>query len=152
MFERFARSTREIVWNAVEEAGRRGDRRVGTDHLLMALLNETDISRLVGADKTAAQAAATRLDQQSIAAIGLDLGDFEPAECPRTRTRPPFTPAAKAVLKQSLGNAVAGKSRRIAPTHLLLALLDRRQPDPAAALLAALAVNPEVIHRRLAAL
>ena len=38
MFERFARAARTAVEDARYEAERRGDRRIGSDHLLLALL------------------------------------------------------------------------------------------------------------------
>ena len=152
MFERFARATREIVRSAVEEAGRRGDRRIGTEHLLIALLEDPALAGLVGADRGAARAVATRLDREAVAAIGLDVGDFGPVARRVGSSRAPFTPGAKAVLKRSLGHTVTDQARRIAPKHLMLALLERRQPDPAAALLAAFAVDPRAIRQRLAEL
>ena len=45
---------------------------------------------------------------------------------------------------------VAEKSKKITPKHLLLALLERPQPDPAAALLAELGVDRAEVARRLA--
>ncbi len=38
MFNRFSKSARQAVTAAVDEAHARGDRRVGTEHLLLGLL------------------------------------------------------------------------------------------------------------------
>ena len=60
MFERFARSAREVVAGAVEEAGHRGDRGVGTDHLLLALLDRR------APDPAAALLTALAVDPQTV--------------------------------------------------------------------------------------
>ena len=54
MFERFSRSARAAVEDAVYEAGRRGDRRIGTEHLLLALLADDELAKIVGVDASAA--------------------------------------------------------------------------------------------------
>ncbi|ORI14574.1 hypothetical protein BJD99_05445 [Rhodococcus sp. 1163] len=53
------------------------------------------------------------------------------------------------MIAQSLSNAAAEKARRIAARHLLLALLDRNDPDPLAAPFATLAVDLIVVSERL---
>ena len=68
MFERFARAARTAVEDARYEAERRGDRRIGSDHLLLALLQDDEIARLVGADAGAAHDAADQLDRTALAA------------------------------------------------------------------------------------
>ena len=60
-----------------------------------------------------------------------------------------LTPGAKAVIQQTLANAVAEKARRMTSRHILLALLDRSEPDPAAALFAALGVDQRTVRERL---
>ena len=49
--ERFADTARTIVVQGVEEARDRGDRRVGTDHLLVALLTDRDTAELLGTQR-----------------------------------------------------------------------------------------------------
>jgi hypothetical protein len=44
-------------------------------------------------------------------------------------------------MRRTLEHAVAEKARSIGPKHLMLALLDREQPDPAATLLTSLGIN-----------
>ncbi|QCB49847.1 hypothetical protein E5720_08000 [Rhodococcus sp. PAMC28707] len=63
MFERFTQSFRGAVENVRYEAVRRGDRRIGTDHLLLALRQDESLSRVVGVDNETARAAADRLDR-----------------------------------------------------------------------------------------
>jgi hypothetical protein len=48
MFERFAGATREAVRVSAEEASRRGDRRIGTDHLLLGLLHDSGSAGALG--------------------------------------------------------------------------------------------------------
>lgn len=62
-----------------------------------------------------------------------------------------MTVSAKTVIKLALSKAVAEKARIISSRHLMLALLDRSEPDPAASLLAALPIDPVAIRGRLAA-
>ena len=124
---------------AGEEAALRGDRRVGTDHLLLALLHDDDVAALVGADVDRGRAAARELDRAALAAIGLDLGDDLPAAPTRARTANlPLTSAAREAVGRSGAFADADRVRRIEPRHLLAALRERAEPDPAAVLLAAL--------------
>ena len=63
MFERFARAARIAVEDARYEAERRGDRRIGSDHLLLALLQDDELAQLVGVDAAAAHDAADQLDR-----------------------------------------------------------------------------------------
>lgn len=126
---------------AGEEVARRGDRRVGTDHLLLGLLHDQEIAEELGVNVERARAVARDLDQAALAAIGVDLGDDLPSE--RTRVRVghvPMTSAARARIGRAGGVADAERVRRIEPRHLLAALREGEEPDPAAVLLAALGV------------
>jgi len=149
MFERFADPARNVVTLAMDEAAGRGDRRIGTDHLLLGVLHDPEVAEIVGVDARAAREAADALDRQALAAIGLDLGGFEATRGAAGSKRPPFTSGAKSVMKQMLANTTAEKARRIAPKHLLLALLERQEPDPAASLLAALAIDTRDVRHKV---
>lgn len=152
MFERFARTARAVVEDAQHEAENRGDRRIGSDHLLLALLKDDEIAQLVGVDAVAAHDAVEQLDRTAIAAIGLTIGEFHFSD--RTtvgRHVRMMSSGAKAVIRESLANATAEKARTITSRHLLLALLDQHEPDPAAVLLAALPINRPALRARLAA-
>jgi len=149
MFEKFAASARSAVRGAVEEARQRGDRRVGTEHLLLAVLNEPTGADLLGVTAETARTAADELDRQALATIGVDIGDFRPTGAPGAGKRPPFSSGAREVLSRTVILAAAAKSHRIETRHLLLALLERGRPDPVAALLLALAVDASAARTRL---
>ncbi|HZD69764.1 MAG TPA: Clp protease N-terminal domain-containing protein [Actinomycetes bacterium] len=143
-----------VLASAAQEAQARGDRRIGTDHLLLGLLDDPDsvAARALGVDLEAARAASAALDRAALAAVGIDLGDLgvrPQSQLIHARRRPPLTSGARAVLQRSLQEASASKSRYIEVRHLLLALLSRERPDPAAELLAALGVDPAEARDRL---
>jgi ATP-dependent Clp protease ATP-binding subunit ClpA len=151
MFEKFARAARTAVDGARHEAERRGDRRIGTDHLLIALLEDAAVARTAGDDAGDARRAADRLDREALAAIGIRLADWQPDRDAAPGQRVLFmTAGAKAVIRRTLAVAQAEKARAITTRHLLLALLDQREPDPSTALLAALPVDPVALRLRLA--
>lgn len=134
-----------VVTAALEEARRRGDRRMGTQHLLLGLLHTPDslAAQTLGIDLDTARAALDTLDDEALAAIGLivERQRMEPVQ----RKHPPVTMSAltsnsRAVLKQAV-NATTARTRHTAPEHLLRALLDREYPDPVAQLLAHLGVD-----------
>lgn len=152
MFERFARTARTAVEDARFEAERRGDRRIGSDHLLTAVLRDDELAQRAQLEAETVYEAAEQLDRESLAAIGLD-----PAQLPGTgrtslrRRSMPLTTGAKDVLRGSLSAAAAERAREITGRHLLLAVLDQRSPDPAAELLDALAVDRAATRSRLSA-
>jgi hypothetical protein len=152
---------------AREEARRRGDRKVGTEHLLLALLSEPDLSGILDVGIEEARAALDALDLQAFAAIGLDARlelppppSTPPAELPRKPTfravlkgRLPMTPTAKKTLEASRKGPRGGRAHpgtRYDAKNVLAALLELERPDPAAELLAALGVEPAAIRERLA--
>jgi ATP-dependent Clp protease ATP-binding subunit ClpA len=152
MFERLEKDARRAVLLAAkEEAQRRGDRRIGTDHLLLGLLHDPDSvpARTLGVDLESARATAAALDRAALAAIGIDPGEPGPSSPVHTRRHAPLTSGARAVLELSLDEARRSRRRRIQAGHLLLALLSRQRPDPAAELLQALGVDPAATRHRL---
>jgi len=138
MFERFAHEAREAVTFAVTEAGRRGDRRVSTDHLLIGVLHHPGAARTLGTTADEVRNLADRLDREALAEVGIDVAAFGPLAPAAGAGRTSFTPGAKDVLRRALTHAVSGKSRRIESGHLLLALEECAEPEPAAVLLACL--------------
>lgn len=150
MFERFAVPARDAVTSSAEEAGRRGDRRIGTDHLLLGLLHDPVIVELLGVDLDAARATSLAADRTALAAIGIDVGDFGPTAPISSSKHPPFTSGARAVIPRALSFAAADKVRRITTRHLMLALLERTQPDPAAAMLTDLQIDRSDVRDRAA--
>jgi ATP-dependent Clp protease ATP-binding subunit ClpA len=145
---------------AREEARCRGDRRVGTEHLLVALLAEPDLASVLGADVEAARAGLAELDRQALAAVGVGAQIEEPVPAPRTglprrptvkavlQGRLPLTPTAKKVLEVSWKATRRGR-RHLGEKHLLASLLELERPDPAAELLAHLGIGPATARKRL---
>ena len=149
MFEKFAVGAREAVTASADEARRRGDRRIGTDHLLLGLLHDPASAEVLGVTIDAAREKSAALDRDALAAIGIDLEGYSPSPKIKVGIRTPFTSGSRAVMERTLRLTTAEKSRRIAPKHLLLALLERQQPDPAATLLTELGVDRAEVTRRL---
>jgi ATP-dependent Clp protease ATP-binding subunit ClpA len=161
MINRFSSSARAAVSAAVEEAGRRGDPRVGTEHLLLGLLHDPDspATRSMGVDLSSARQALDSMDNDALASVGVDVhadrGESVDAmgltRLPMARSsgRRPFTRGAGAALRRTLAEAQARKTRRLEPTHLLLALLDAGPRDPATELLGRLGVDASAVRARL---
>lgn len=150
---------------AREEARRRGDRRVGSEHLVLGLLHEPDIAQVLGCELEAARETLDAMDREALVAIGIDraLGappvpTREPALGRRRPTlkmvladRLPMTPVAKRVLEQA-GKDRRGRGRadpRWSLQAVVAALLGLALPDPGAALLDALEVDRAEISSRL---
>jgi ATP-dependent Clp protease ATP-binding subunit ClpA len=158
MFERFARTTREAVAQAVKEAARRGDRRVGTEHLLLGLLHDPagPAAAVLATDLGSARRAVDALDRAALAAIGVDTtatAATAPSDGPeqrRQRARPRLTAAAADALRRTLRVATARRSARLEPEHLLVALLECSWPDPLPKLFAQLDVDVAAARARLA--
>jgi ATP-dependent Clp protease ATP-binding subunit ClpA len=143
---------RAVLTSAAEEAQRRGDRRLGTEHLLLGLLDDPNglASRFLAIDLESAREASTALDRAALSAVGVDLGSFDQPSGPtRARRRPWLTSGARSVLERSVHEAQAAKARRIEDRHLLLGLLACKPPDPAFQLLAALGIDPAEARERL---
>jgi len=151
------------AWNlclrASEEARRRGDRRTGTDHLLLALLEDPSIEVVLGVSLQEARQALESLDHEALGALGLGSGTSAPPLPMRAVPKKPtirdiakkdrlrMTPAAKKVLEEA-----ARPNRRklqITAQQVLAQVLTLQPPDPAAVLLGALGVNPSEARRRL---
>ncbi len=148
-----------VYLRAGEEARRRGDRRTGTDHVLLALLEDPSIEAVLGVSLQQARQALESLDHQALSALGLGPGTDAPPlpmravpKKPRLRDiakkdRLRMTPAAKKVLE---GAAKPNRRRLYVTAQQVLAqILTLQPPDPAAVLLGALGVNTSEVRRRL---
>jgi len=148
-----------ICLQASEEARRRGDRRTGTDHILLALFEDPSIEVVLGVSLQQARRALESLDHEALGALGLGSGTDAPPlpmravpKKPRLRDvaqkdRLRMTPAAKKVLEKS-----AKPNRRklsVTAQQVLAQILTLQPPDPAAVLLGALGVNTSEVRRRL---
>jgi hypothetical protein len=148
-----------IYMQASEEARRRGDRRAGTDHLLLALFGDPSIGGVLGVSLQQARQAQESLDQEALGALGLGSG-LDAPELPMRavpkkpnfraviqKDRPHMTPAAKKVLQDASRRRGYVRAQRV-----LAEILTLQPPDPAAVLLGALGVNTSEVRRRLDAL
>jgi ATP-dependent Clp protease ATP-binding subunit ClpA len=153
MVKRLSEDARRLVLgSAAEEARRRGDRRLGTDHLLLGLLHDPtgEPARALGVDLESARATDDALDREALAAVGIDAAGLALATDAAPGGRPALTSGARAVFQQAIDQARPAKTGRIETRHFLLALLDCERPDPAAELLQALGVDPSAVRARLA--
>ncbi|GAA1953787.1 Clp protease N-terminal domain-containing protein [Amycolatopsis minnesotensis] len=142
-----------VVKSALDEARRRGNRRLGTEHLLLGLLHVPDSApaRALGVDLETARAALDELDRAALRVLGLDL-DL-PRNAPPARHPPvtigAVTSNAKGVLHRSV-QATTRKTRKAAPSFLLVELLRREHPDPVADLVAGLELDRAAVAEALA--
>ena len=148
-----------IYLRASEEARRRGDRRTGTDHILLALFEDPSIEAVLGVSLQQAREALESLDHEALGALGLGPGADSPPlpmrAVPKRPTlravlekdRPRLTPAAKKVLQEAV-KPNRRKTQVTAP-QVLAQILTLQPPDPAAVLLGALGVDTSKVLRRL---
>jgi Clp amino terminal domain, pathogenicity island component len=151
-----------IYLQASEEARRRGDRRTGTDHLLLALLEDPSIDVVLGVTLQQARLAHESLDHQALGALGIAPGTDAPPlpmravpKKPRLRDvakkdRLRMTPAAKKVLEEAY-KPKGHRKLQVTGPEVLAQILALQPPDPAAVLLGALGVNTSEVRRRLEA-
>ncbi len=148
-----------IYMRASEEARRRGDRRTGTDHVLLALLEDPSIEVVLGVSLQQARQALESLDQEALGALGMGSGiDAPPLPIRAVSKRPTIravmtkdrlrmTPAAKRVLEEAV--KPVRRKTQVTAQQVLAQVLALQPPDPAAVLLGALSVNTSEVRRRL---
>ena len=76
-----------IYLRAGEEARRRGDRRIGTDHVLLALFEDPSVEAVLGVSLQQARQALDSLDQEALGTLGLGSGTDAPPLPMRARCR-----------------------------------------------------------------
>lgn len=138
----------QVYLDANAEALLRGDRKVSTEHVVLALLRDPGSApaRALDVDLTVARRALEHLDEDALAALGIAPVSPGPVLPGRVSDRLPLTPAAKAVFK---GLRTEAGKERVGLEHVLRGLLNRTAPDPAAALLNALGVERDAVRARL---
>lgn len=167
MFERFHQDARAAVVQAKAEAIRAGQGPIGTEHLLLALLDGPGPAAAAlaaaGADADDLRSRIPRgeagqaesLDADALASIGIDLdavrrasdAAFGAGSLDRVRARrrgrrgiaggARMTEDAKQALELALRAAVRLDNRHISPGHLLLGIIDQPASPAVAALTAA---------------
>jgi ATP-dependent Clp protease ATP-binding subunit ClpA len=154
--------TTESVWTiymrASEEARRRGDRRAGTDHVLLGLLEDSSIEVVLGVSLQQARQALESLDHEALDSLGLGSGTDAPPLPMRVVPKKPtiravlndrlrMTPATKKVLEEAV--KPMRQKTRVTAQQVLAQILTLQPPDPASVLLGALGVNTPEVRRRL---
>ncbi|MGO9956589.1 MAG: Clp protease N-terminal domain-containing protein [Solirubrobacteraceae bacterium] len=148
-----------IYLQASEEARRRGDRRTGTEHLLLALFEDPSIEVVLGVSLQQARQALESLDREALAALGLGPGADAPPLPMRAVPKKPrirdvakkdrfrMTPAAKKVLEEAY-KPKGHRKLQVTGLEVLAQILTLQPPDPAAVLLGALGVNTsDALHK-----
>ena len=148
-----------VYMRASEEARRRGDRRTGTDHLVLALLEDPSIEVVLGVSLPQARLALESLDHEALGALGLGSGTDAPPLAMRAVPKKPMirdvmktdrlrmTPAAKRVLEEAV--KPNRRKTQVTAQQVLTQILTLQLPDPAAVLLGALGVNTLEVRRGL---
>ena len=148
-----------IYLRAGEEARRRGDRRIGTDHVLLALFEDPSIEVVLGVSLQQARHALESLDREALGALGLGSGTDAPELPMRAVPKKPtlrdvmkkdrlrMTPAAKKVLEEAV--KPNRRKTQVTAQQVLAQILTLQPQDPAAVLLGALGVNTSEARRRL---
>jgi ATP-dependent Clp protease ATP-binding subunit ClpA len=142
VFQHVSDAVNATISHAADEAARRGDRRIGTDHLLLGLLHDQAIAERLGAGIGQARIAAWELDRAALEAVGVDLDAVPVSGVPRGARHAPPTSGMRATMARAVAIAKDEHARTVEPDHLLQALLDRERPDAAAILLHALGIRP----------
>jgi hypothetical protein len=149
-----------IYLQASEEARRRGDRRTGTDHLLLALLEDPSTEIVLGVSLQQSRQALESLDREALGALGLGAGADAPPLPMRAVPKKPrirdvaqrdrfrMTPAAKKVLEEAY-KPKGHRKLQVTGLEVLAQILTLQPPDPAAMLLGALGVNASEVRSRL---
>ncbi len=148
-----------LVLRAGEEARRRGDRRIGTDHLLLALFEDPSFDAILGVNLQQARQALDTLDHEALATLGFGA-DADAPELPMRAVpkKPRFRDVAQKdrirmtpVAKKVLESASKPNRRRIKVTsqQVLAQILMLHPPDPAAVLLRTLGVDTSEVRSRL---
>ncbi|MDE3722057.1 Clp protease N-terminal domain-containing protein [Nocardiopsis sp. N85] len=176
MFERFSRTARTVVSEAITTAADHGDAKVGPRHLLITLarsegtaariLTEAGITPDMLEDAPTGPAGLTDRELRALQAVGIDTDALfrrmeaafgpealaPPAEPAVPRRRgllgSPFDPKARKALELSLRETIAAGHRTIDTAHLLLALLRQGPPEPAATVLAEHGLTYDQARRR----
>ncbi|TDC81116.1 Clp protease N-terminal domain-containing protein [Actinomadura sp. 7K507] len=147
MFERFTKDARHVVTSAQEQARALKHHHIGTEHLLLSLLDgDNATTRAMGEHGLTASDIRERitrmsqdpLDPEALGTLGIDLDavreaterafgegalDAPAARCRLPRGHIPFTPKAKKALELSLRHAIRLKQKEIRSGHILLGVL-----------------------------
>ena len=135
---------RDCMEQALDEAKRRGDTRLGTDHLLLGVLHDPRAIGLLGADLADARSAMDRLDVAALAAVGVD------SDVTLTASGAAAGHVGRSVrstcLRESVRDAKLRRVKTIGVDSVLRSLLGRPAPDPAQDLLAEMGIDADALR------
>jgi len=114
MFEKFTERGRKVIIYAKEEAEKRQNDYLGTEHLLLAILREEDGLPVAILKRMGITREEIRMDVERNLPQGTDLMTFEDI---------PFTPRAKKVLELAVEEARLLGHNYIGSEHILLGLV-----------------------------
>ena len=167
MAGRFTKRAVRVVHAAVAEAERRGDPKIGTEHLLLGVA--ADPPDGLGVTVTVLREALDAMDADSLTAVGVDVdpalvalahdepapGAAEAVGTPIPVGAPtrwfrgahrPLTAGARATLGGAPTEAKLLRHRHIGPEHILLGLTAGPVGDPAVTLLARVDLEPATLR------
>ncbi|MCE5252654.1 MAG: ATP-dependent Clp protease ATP-binding subunit [Actinomycetia bacterium] len=138
MFERFTERARQVIVLAQEEARNLRHNYIGTEHLLLGLLRESD-----GVAARVLSALEVTLEEVRVEVARIvGEGDNE------SQGQIPFTPRAKKVLELALREALSLGHNYIGTEHILLGLV-RESEGVAARILSDLDVDPDRVRQEV---
>jgi ATP-dependent Clp protease ATP-binding subunit ClpA len=141
----------EVLRAAIAEARRRGDRHLGTEHLLLGLLEVPGGfgERAMGVSVTQAREALVASDAQALETIGVDPGLATADPSGFGGRRLSWSNGAKRTLSRAVTEAKDRGESRISARSLLVALLAAEPPDAAADLVRFMQLDVAAIRTSL---
>jgi ATP-dependent Clp protease ATP-binding subunit ClpA len=138
MFQRFTDQARRVVTLAQEEARMLRHNRIGTEHILLGLIQVDDGIAAASLEALGISRAAVREQVEEI----IGTGRWAPP------VNIPYAPQAKRVLDMSLREALALGHHTIGTEHILLGLI-REGESPAARVLASLGAELSLVRQQV---
>jgi ATP-dependent Clp protease ATP-binding subunit ClpA len=138
MFERYTERARRVVVLAQQEARLLDQSGIGTEHILLGLIHETEglAAQALESMGVSLEAARQRVEEITGPGCGAPPGHI------------PYTPQAKKVLELSLREALHLGHNNIGTEHILLGLI-RSGEGVAAQVLAALGADKNLLRQRV---
>lgn len=159
MPQRLDEDSRAVLLAAADAVSkRRGDDRIGTEHLLVGVLDVGEpVGTELGLTAEDVRAKLAEFDRRALEAVGIaaDLEELPRVPKPRRRRLPflprrnPFTSGAKKALQRALQICLAEGDKAITPGHLLAALAVGGIDDPAVRVIRSLEVDPAELDSAL---
>ncbi|TSE01242.1 ATP-dependent Clp protease ATP-binding subunit [Skermania sp. ID1734] len=137
MLEKFSDNSRTVIARASDEARRLGNDQIGTEHVLLALLDPAagEVGQFLAACNVTADGVRAQL-------AGHVLGGSPAGELT-------FSAAARALLERSLAEARRYGAKQIRTEHLLLGLVGDDSCGAAQIITSAAGLDPEALRMRI---